>query len=91
MASSVLSERMFSAAGLTITKHRTRLRGDIVEALQVLRAAFQNDDVQFAKQPCLELEDKILLEEKAEDEDIKSLEELLGLELASDLVLLRLG
>ncbi|EIM79845.1 uncharacterized protein STEHIDRAFT_25324, partial [Stereum hirsutum FP-91666 SS1] len=37
MASSVSSERAFSSAGLTITKLRNRLQGDIVEALQVLK------------------------------------------------------
>jgi hypothetical protein len=40
------------------------------------------DALAVARAP--QLEDNILLEEKAEDEDIKSLEELLGLELASD-------
>ncbi|KIJ35874.1 hypothetical protein M422DRAFT_103474, partial [Sphaerobolus stellatus SS14] len=37
MASSVSSERAFSAAGITITKRRNRLKGDIVEALQVVK------------------------------------------------------
>ncbi|KAJ8496334.1 hypothetical protein ONZ45_g12488 [Pleurotus djamor] len=37
MASSVSSERAFSAAGMTITKHRNRLKADIVEALQFLK------------------------------------------------------
>ncbi|KIK74266.1 hypothetical protein PAXRUDRAFT_63728, partial [Paxillus rubicundulus Ve08.2h10] len=36
MASSVSSERVFSAAALTITKCHNRLKGDIVEAIQVL-------------------------------------------------------
>ncbi|KIJ30124.1 hypothetical protein M422DRAFT_98919, partial [Sphaerobolus stellatus SS14] len=37
MASSVLSEQAFSAAGITITKHHNWLKGDIVESLQVLK------------------------------------------------------
>ncbi|KIJ32661.1 hypothetical protein M422DRAFT_101438, partial [Sphaerobolus stellatus SS14] len=37
MASSVSSERAFSAAGITISKRRNRLNGDIVEALQTLK------------------------------------------------------
>lgn len=37
MASSVSSERAFSSAGITVSKHRNRLRGDIVEALQCLK------------------------------------------------------
>ena len=37
MASSVSSERAFSAAGITISKRRNRLKADIVEALQVLK------------------------------------------------------
>ncbi|KZT08900.1 uncharacterized protein LAESUDRAFT_606611, partial [Laetiporus sulphureus 93-53] len=37
MVTSVSSERTFSSAGITITKHRNCLKGDIVEALQVLK------------------------------------------------------
>lgn len=43
MATSVSSERAFSAAALTVTKHRNRLKGDIVEAIQVLRMMYQRD------------------------------------------------
>ena len=35
MASSVSSEQAFSAAGITISKRRNRLQGDIVEAIKV--------------------------------------------------------
>jgi hypothetical protein len=42
MASSVSSERAFSSAGITISKRRNRLDGDIVEALQCLKALPQN-------------------------------------------------
>ena len=37
MASSIFSEWAFSSAGITISKHRNRLKGDIVEALQCLK------------------------------------------------------
>ncbi|KAG5650903.1 hypothetical protein H0H81_010591 [Sphagnurus paluster] len=37
MASSVSSECAFSAAGITISKCRNRLKGDIVEALEILK------------------------------------------------------
>lgn len=43
MASSVLSERAFSSAGITISKRRNRLKGDIVEALQCLKCLYHND------------------------------------------------
>ncbi|KIK79585.1 hypothetical protein PAXRUDRAFT_64478, partial [Paxillus rubicundulus Ve08.2h10] len=36
MATSVSSERAFSAAALTITKCCNHLKGDVVEAIQVL-------------------------------------------------------
>ena len=40
MASSVSSEHAFSAAGITISKRRNRLKGDIVEALEFLKAIY---------------------------------------------------
>lgn len=43
MASSVSSERAFSSAGITITKRRNRLKGDIVEALQALKCLYRRD------------------------------------------------
>jgi hypothetical protein len=43
MASSVSSERAFSAAGITISKRRNRLKGDIVEALQFLKCLLRKD------------------------------------------------
>ncbi|KAF9806896.1 hypothetical protein IEO21_08480 [Rhodonia placenta] len=39
MVSSVSSERAFSAAGITISKRRNRLKADVVEALQCLKCA----------------------------------------------------
>lgn len=43
MASSVSSERAFSSAGITISKRRNRLDGDIVEALQCLKSLLHQD------------------------------------------------
>jgi hypothetical protein len=43
MASSVSSERAFLSAGITISKRRSRLKGDIVEALQFLKCLIRQD------------------------------------------------
>ena len=43
MATSVSSERAFSAAGIMISKRRNRLGGDIVEALQFLKCFYRRD------------------------------------------------
>ena len=43
MASSVSSERAFSSAGITINKRRSRLKPDIVEALQFLKCLHQRE------------------------------------------------
>jgi hypothetical protein len=43
MGSSVSSERAFSSSGITISKRRNRLKGDVVEALQVVKSALRND------------------------------------------------
>jgi hAT family C-terminal dimerisation region len=43
MASSISSEHAFSSAGLTLSKHHNRLKGDIVEALQCLKCMYHND------------------------------------------------
>jgi hypothetical protein len=40
-ASSVSCERVFSSAGLTITKRRNRLKADVVEAIQCLKFAYK--------------------------------------------------
>jgi hypothetical protein len=43
MSSSVSSERAFSQGGLTISKCRNSLKGDIVEALQCIKCAIRHD------------------------------------------------
>jgi hypothetical protein len=43
MASSVLSECAFSSARIMISKHRNRLKPDVVEALQFLKCAYHHN------------------------------------------------
>lgn len=43
MSSSVSSERAFSQGGITISKRRSCLKGDIVEALQCIKCAIRHD------------------------------------------------
>ncbi|PPR07905.1 hypothetical protein CVT24_002800 [Panaeolus cyanescens] len=43
MAASVSSERAFSSAGITISKRRNRLKGDVVEAIECLKCIFHHD------------------------------------------------
>jgi len=56
MSSSVSSERAFSTAGITISKCRNRLKGDILEALQFLKCAIRNDLIFREPAPCSILE-----------------------------------
>ena len=61
MASSVSSERAFSSAGITISKRRNRLKGDIVEALQCMKVVYCSElifrEVVVTKELEKELED----------------------------------
>ena len=43
MVSSVSSKHAFSGSGITITKWRNYLKGDIVEALQVTKCALRSE------------------------------------------------
>jgi hypothetical protein len=43
MSLSVSSERAFSKGGITISKQRSCLKGDIVEALQCIKCAIRHD------------------------------------------------
>ncbi|KAJ7787567.1 ribonuclease H-like domain-containing protein [Mycena olivaceomarginata] len=56
MVSSVLSERAFSSAGITISKRRNWLKGDLVEALQVLKC-FMCRELLFREPEILDEED----------------------------------
>jgi hAT family C-terminal dimerisation region len=60
MASSVSSERAFSSAGITLTKRRNRLKGDIVEALQFMKCLF-NQDLLF-REVCTVAEEELILD-----------------------------
>jgi hypothetical protein len=64
MASSVSSERAFSSAGITISKRRNRLKGDIVEALQCLKCMI-HQNLMFRFDPAVSVADEI-----AEEDDI---------------------
>ena len=59
MASSVSSERAFSSAGITISKRRNRLKGDIVEALQFLKCLVRKDLVFRERAPSSVLETEL--------------------------------
>ncbi|EKM48148.1 uncharacterized protein PHACADRAFT_109346, partial [Phanerochaete carnosa HHB-10118-sp] len=62
MAMSVSSERAFSQGGITISKRRNRLKGDIVEGLQCLKCAIQRDLLFKEHGPCSAQEDESLLD-----------------------------
>ncbi|KAJ3001937.1 hypothetical protein NUW54_g6121 [Trametes sanguinea] len=57
MGSSVSAERAFSSAGITVSKRRNRLKGDIVEALQGLKCTIRRhllfrDDASIQDEVC---------------------------------------
>jgi hypothetical protein len=64
MSSSVSSERAFSQGGITITKLRSCLKGDIVEALLCLKCAIKNDILMRELAPSSTLEE---YEQEADD------------------------
>jgi hypothetical protein len=66
MASSVSSERAFSGAGITISRRRNRLKGDIVEALQVLKCAIRTELLVRPLMPSSVLEEQLEKEGEAE-------------------------
>jgi hypothetical protein len=78
MASSVSSERAFSAAGITISKRRNRLRHDIVEALQFLKCAICKDLIHREPSPSLALE--LDLDDVEEEDGSPDWEDVLGRE-----------
>ncbi|KAJ7618374.1 hypothetical protein B0H17DRAFT_1152317 [Mycena rosella] len=49
-------KRAFSAGGITISKRRNKLKGDIVEALQVLKSLIKVKDMFYAP-PSMMIED----------------------------------
>jgi hAT family C-terminal dimerisation region len=68
MSSSVSSERAFSQGGITISKRRNRLKGDLVEALQCVKCAIQHDLLFQAPAPSSILEAEVS-EDGEDDED----------------------
>ena len=76
MASSVSAERAFSAAGITITKRRNRLKGDIVEALQILKCQLKTDIMHSNEIHTLmmelELERRMKAEEELQTEEVNN-------------------
>jgi len=70
MASSVSSERAFSSAGITISKRRNRLKGDIVEALECIKCLLHHN---LIFRPTVTLEQ---IENELEDVEVD--EELVG-------------
>ena len=66
MASSVSSERAFSSAGITISKRRNRLKGNIVEALQFLKCAIRSDLIFREPDPSSRTEDVGMDEDDSE-------------------------
>ena len=59
MGSSVSSEHAFSSAGITITKCRNRLKGDIVEALQFIKCLLRKNLIFQEPQPTSALEHEL--------------------------------
>src|SRR5271169_5797993 len=66
MSSSVSSERAFSQGGITISKRRSCLKGDIVEALQCNKCAIRHDLLFREPAPSSTSE----LEERNHDEEL---------------------
>lgn len=79
MAASVSSERAFSQGGITISKRRNRLKGDIVEALQCVKCSLRNELIFQEPGP------SSLTEEETEDEaDVSAECEVSEVELVDD-------
>jgi hypothetical protein len=63
MASSVSSKRAFSSAGITISKCRNCLKGDIIEALQCLKCMIHKNLI-FRFDPTISIVDEIAEEDE---------------------------
>jgi hypothetical protein len=69
MGSSVSSEWAFSAAGITISKHHNRLKGDIVEALEFLKSLYMQDLIFREPEPTSILQEELKVFNNDEDPD----------------------
>jgi len=81
MSTSVSSERAFSQGGITISKRRNRLKGDIVEALQCVKCSIRHDLLFREPEP------SSLMEEELEDLDTNNEDEIgekLGVDVADN-------
>ena len=66
--SSTPSERAFSSAGLTDSKSRNRLNGDVFEGLQLLKSAYRNGHISAASDAKHHVDSLIAaLDDKEED------------------------
>jgi hypothetical protein len=83
MASSVSSKHAFSSAGIMISKHRNRLKPDVVEALQFLKCAYHHNLIFHEEMTAnLELEE---MEDDIEGEEVNREEERGWDDLVEDL------
>ena len=74
MASSVSSERAFSSAALTITKRRNCLKGDVVEALQVMKCLLRHDLVFREPGPSSRTENTLDFDDELLEEELNGVE-----------------
>ena len=77
MSSSVSSERAFSQGGITISKLRSCLKGDIVEALQCIKCAIRSDLLFPAPAPSSAFEAEADEDGEESDVDEESWDDLL--------------
>jgi len=80
MGSSVLSERAFSSARITITKCHNRLQANIVEVLQFLKCLLQKDLIYCEPQPSSILEQELgeVLEDDSNSEWVDDVDDPTG-------------
>lgn len=76
MASSVSSEHAFSQGGITISKRRNRLKGDVVEALQCLKCSLRHDLLFREAGPSSALEPEVSDVESGLDEPDSDINEI---------------
>lgn len=68
MVSSVSSERVFSGGGITISKHSSRLKGDVIEVFQVLKCAIRTDLLVRPPMPSPSVEEMLMADDQEEEE-----------------------
>lgn len=78
MATSVSSERVFSGAGITISKQRGQLGDDVVKATQFLKAAIKKDTLFRDAEPSLALEEELGFTAEEGEEETSEVEVVEG-------------